>query len=412
MSAALAVSVVSAPAAMARPAAAPAVGIDKGSVVPASLFGMHVYNAEVGSWPTIPVGAFRLWDTRTTWSTIEPVKGQFNWSTLDTAVATSKANGVNDILMVLAGTPLWASDDPSAGGLAGVLPGAAGMPSNLADWDNWVTQVVTRYKGQITSYQIWNEANLTTFSTGSANEMAELTKRAYDIIKRIDPAALVVAPSTGTRLGGPFMKFYPAYLKGLKDRGWPVDVFAAHTYPASLGTPVDRAGLAKKWIAVLKAAGAPAKPLWDTENNLGLKGPGPGNPDVDIEGEKAADWVGRTYLDSIRLGLSRTYWYRWEPANDLWGIQMFTGTPGAVAFKTLQEWIVGATYNGCTAKAGNVTCNFTKGGKPFVVLYTDSGAAKKFVVKGSYSQACSLDGTCKPQSGNSIVTNGPVRLSN
>ncbi|MUH46078.1 MAG: hypothetical protein F2793_06150, partial [Actinobacteria bacterium] len=87
MSAALAVSVVSAPAAMARPSAEPAAGIDKGSVVPASLFGMHVYNAEVGSWPTIPVGAFRLWDTRTTWSTIEPVKGQFNWSTLDTAVA-------------------------------------------------------------------------------------------------------------------------------------------------------------------------------------------------------------------------------------------------------------------------------------------------------------------------------------
>jgi hypothetical protein len=208
------------------------------------------------------------------------------------------------------------------------------------------------------------------------------------------------------------MKFYPAYLKGLKDRGWPVDVWAAHTYPASLGTPVDRAGLAKKWIAVLKAAGAPAKPLWDTENNLGLKGPGPLNPDVDIEGEKAGDWVGRTYLDSIRLGLSRTYWYRWEPANDLWGIQMFTGTPGAEAFKTLEDWIVGATYNGCAAKGGNVTCNFAKGGKPFVVLYTDSGAAKKFAVKGSYSQVCSLDGTCKAMTGKSIVTNGPVRLSN
>jgi hypothetical protein len=91
---------------------------------------------------------------------------------------------------------------------------------------------------------------------------------------------------------------------------------------------------------------------------------------------------------------------------------MYTGTPGAEAFKTLEDWIVGATYNGCTAKAGNVTCNFAKGGKPFVVLYTDSGAAKKFAVKGSYSQVCSLDGTCKAMTGKSIVTNGPVRLSN
>ena len=54
----------------------------------------------------------------------------------------------------------------------------------------------------------------------------------------------MAAPSTGTRLGGPFKKFYPAYLAELKDLGWPIDVWSAHTYPASLGTPVDRAALA------------------------------------------------------------------------------------------------------------------------------------------------------------------------
>ena len=112
----------------------------------------------------------------------------FDWTKLDGAVATAQNNGVNDILMVLAGTPAWATDDPAAGGTAGVLPGAAGMPKDLADWDDWVRQVVTRYKGRITAYQPWNEANLTTFSTGTPKEMAELTKRAYDIIKSIDPA--------------------------------------------------------------------------------------------------------------------------------------------------------------------------------------------------------------------------------
>jgi hypothetical protein len=409
LSGALLASLVSAPIATAKPSAQPGAPIAKGTVIPASLFGMHVYNAEQGNWPNVPVGSLRLWDNQTAWANIETTQGAFNWTALDTSVATAKKNGVNDILMVLAGTPAWATDDSSPTALP--VPGAAGMPRNLAWWDNWVTQVVTRYKGKITSYQPWNEANLSTFSTATPDEMADLTKRAYDIIKAIDPAATVVAPSTGTRLGGPFMKFYPAFLAGLKARGWPVDVWAAHTYPASLGTPVDRAGLAAKWIAVLRSSGAPNLPLWDTENNFGLKGPGPLNPDVDLEGAKAGDWVARTYLDSLRLGISRVYWYRWEPYNDLWGIQMNTGTPGAEAFGTLQDWIVGATYRGCTQKAAQVNCSFTKAGKAFSIVYTSNGRIANFKLPRSFAKVCELNGVCTPLNANKVRTNGPVLLT-
>ncbi len=311
---------------------------------------------------------------------------------LDAAVANAQSHGVNDILMVLAGTPLWASSDPTSGGAAGVLPGAAGMPSNLADWDDWVAQVVTRYKGRITAYQPWNEANLSTFFTGTPAQMADLTQHAYTIIKSIDPAATVVAPSTGTRLGGPFKKFYPAFLRELKARGWPVDAFAAHTYPASLGTPGDRAGLAQLWISTLKAAKAPNLPLWDTENNFGLAGPGPSNPDQDINGTKAADWTARTYLDALRLGISRVYWYAWGPDLDLVGIQMNTGSPAATAYATVQDWIVGAKYNGCIGTA-TVACNFAKGGVKTQIVWTEKGT-KSVVIPKQFKKICRLDGSC------------------
>ena len=294
------------------------------------------------------------------------------------------------------------------GGTAGVLPGAAGMPRNFADWDDWVTQVATRYKGRITAYQPWNEANLTTFSTGTPQEMAELTQRAYTIIKSIDPKALVVAPSTGTRLGGPFKKFYPQYLAELKIRNWPVDVFAAHTYPASLGTPVDRAYLAKVWQSYLKAAGVPDLPLWDTENNFGLAGPGAANPDQDINGTQAADWTARTYLDALRLGISRVYWYSWGPDLDLVGIQMHEGTPAAAAYQTLQDWIVGATFNGCSGTA-KVTCRFAKDGKKFTIVWAEKGA--KTFPTAQARQICSLDGTCTAVKGKKISVSSPVKLS-
>ena len=401
---ALTTSLLVAPAAQAAPA--PLQDL-RGSTVQQSLFGMHVFNLEDGVFPTVPVGAIRLWDNETTWSAIEPAKGVFAWAKLDTAVATAEAGGVTDILMVLAGTPAWATSDPSSGGAAGVLPGAAGAPANLQDWDDWVRAVVTRYKGRITSYQPWNEANLSTFFTGSPQVMAQMTKRAYDIIKSIDPAAKVVAPSTGTRLGGPFKKFYPAYLRELKALGWPVDVWAAHTYPASLGTPVDRALLARTYLSVLRAEGAPDLPIWDTENNFGLAGPGPTNPDQDITDARAADWTARTYLDALRLGISRVYWYAWGPENDLVGIQMYAGTPAATAYQTLQQWIVGSRFVRCTNGA-KVTCTFDRAGTKSKIVWAERGKAR-FKTRG-FSQVCALDGTCAPVTKKTIRVAGPVQL--
>ena len=378
-----------------------------GFAVDRSLFGMHVFYVQDGQWPTIPIGSLRLWDNQTTWSAIEKSKGVFDWTKLDNAVATAESQGMKDILLVLAGTPAWATDSPNSGGAAGVLPGAAGMPKNIADWDNWVTAVATRYKGKITAYQPWNEANLTTFSTGTPAQMADLTKHAYDIIKKIDPNATVVAPSTGTRLGGPFMKFYPKYLAELKARNWPVDVFAAHTYPASLGTPVDRAALAIKWLAVLKASGAPNLPLWDTENNFGLAGPGAANPDQDIVGQKAAEWAARSYLDALRLGISRVYWYAWSADQDLLGIQMNAASPAAAAVATLQNWIVGSTFNGCHGGT-KVKCGFTTSGVQSRIVWAQAGKGA-FATKG-YTQVCTLDGACAPVTGPRIVVSGPVLL--
>lgn len=400
-------------AALVIPTTAPASAADlRGTVVKDTLFGMHVFGSQTGQWPTIPFGALRIWDSDTSWSKIEKTPGVFDWTALDTVVATAEKNGVTDMMMVLAGTPAWASSTPTSKGHPGQLPGEQGMPTDLAFWDRWVEAVVTRYKGRINSYQPWNEANLTTFFTGTPAEMAVLTKRMYDIVKRVDPSALVVAPSTGTRLGGPFKAFYPRYLNELKDRGWPVDVFTAHMYPASLGTPKDRRALANAWIDMLENAGAPDLPIWDTEVNFGLAGPGPANPDQDITGRRAQDWAARSYLDALRLGISSAYWYAWGPDNDLLGIQMNTGAPAATAVSTLQDWIVGATYVNCAEKPNKaVTCNFTRNGNRFQVVWSE-GARRSFTAPAGATKSCNLNGKCTPLKANRKVrVNSPTLLS-
>ena len=380
----------------------------KGTVIQDSLFGLHVNGAERGVWPTINFGSLRLWDNATSWTNIETSKGVFDWTNLDKAVSNANQNGVTDFLMVLSGTPTWATNQRNPISLP--APNASGVPANMADWDDWVRAVATRYKGKITNYQPWNEANLKTFYTGTPAQMAELTKRAHDIIKSIDPSATIVAPSTGLRLNGALQRFYPKFLQELKARNWPVDVWSAHTYPNSLGTTNDRRKLANTWIDLLKAAKAPNLPLWDTENNYGLGGPGPDFPEQDIKGTKAATWTAATYLDALRLGISRVYIYQWGPYNDLWGIQYKDGAPGAIAMNTLQKWIVGTTYKGCKEAKRKVTCKFRTSDGVNQIVYSET-RKKKFKVAKRYKQMCQLDGTCSAVPANRKVrTKSPVLL--
>ena len=371
---------------------------------------MHVQGEEAGLWPSAPFGALRLWDNGTAWSQIELEPGVYKWDNLEGALENASSKGMTDVLMVLGTTPEWNATEVNETDYP--QPGAASAPKDLKAWDAWVTEVATRYKGRISAYQIWNEANLKNFWNGTPEEMAELTKRAYDIIKKIDPDALVVSASPTTRLTGPFDKFFPAYLTALGEKGWPIDVVGVHTYPAADGDPTDRGVAIKKVQDYLSAAGAPADlPLWDTELNYGLAGPGD-LPKQEITGARAAGWVVRTYIDDLRYGVDRSYWYIWTPRPyDLLGIQAFPGSDAEQGFFALDSWVVGAEFGGCEDASGVVTCSFTKDGAKSIVAWSETGDAPYTAPEGTQL-------VCDPLSNCQEVTPGqqmtlteiPVRI--
>ena len=386
----------------------------RGQIIQPEMFGLHVKNEQYGVWPSIPFGSLRLWDNDVAWSQIEVAPGVYDWTNLDNAVANAEANGVTDIMFVIAGTPQFYSTSTCVAPACLPTNGGAGVPTDFGAYDRFVEAAVTRYKGRITSYQPWNEGNLLTFFEGTPQQIAALTKRTYDVVKRIDPAADVVATSVGTRLGAQnnkFYRWYRPYLRALKASGWPIDAYAVHTYPASLGTPVDRGVLAEKFNRLLKQENAPKLPVWDTENNFGLKGPGPQNPDVDIEGARAANWTAVAYLDALRLGISRVYMYTWEPYNDLWGIQYYNGTQGAMAMETMQEWIVGTRFRRCVTnnKETKVRCNFTGTDGLFQIVYPTKGT-KSFKTNKRFTEVCNLTGSCQPIKNRKVRVSGPVLL--
>ena len=389
--------------------AAPVPSADPNAIKP-SLVGMHIEGAEGGAWASAPFGALRIWDNGTGWSQIELEPGVFKWDNLDGVVENATSKGMTDILMVLGTTPEWNAKEVGKDDYP--QPGAASAPKDLAAWDNWVTEVATRYQGRINAYQIWNEANLKNFYNGTPEEMAELTKRAYDIIKKIDPTATVVAASPSTRLESSFAKFYPAYLKALGEKGWPVDVFAIHTYPNSKGDPSARGALIQAAKDALQAAGAPDLPLWDTELNYGLAGPGPDFPKQDITGAKAAGWVVRTYIDDLRYGVGRSYWYIWTPKPyDLLGVQAFPGSDAEQGFFALENWVFGASFAGCEESGGAVICNFTKDGAKSIVAWAQTGEVPYTAPEGSQLLCDPLANCQELAAGTAVTLNEiPVRI--
>lgn len=375
-----------------------------------SLVGMHVEGAEAGAWPSAPFGALRLWDNGTAWSQIELEPGVYKWDNLEGVLENAQSKGMTDILMVLGTTPEW--NAKTIGPDDYPQPGAASAPKDLDAWDAWVTEVATRYKGRITSYQIWNEANLKNFWNGTPEEMADLTERAYDIIKKIDPTALVVSASPSTRLTASFNKFFPAYLKALAEKDWPVDVIGIHTYPTGEGDPVARGLLIKAVQDALTKANAPADiPLWDTELNYGLAGPGD-IPRQEITGVDAAGWVVRTYIDDLRYDVGRSYWYIWtQKPYDLLGIQAYPGSDAEQGFFALENWVFGSRFDGCTESGQAVTCDFTRDGKTSVVAWAQKGEAQYTAPAGA-QLVCDPMANCKEVEPGAAVTltEVPVRI--
>ncbi|MEZ5117524.1 MAG: hypothetical protein R2737_14785 [Candidatus Nanopelagicales bacterium] len=375
-------------------------------------FGLHVSGVNQGAdWPTVRVGSLRLWDTSTGWAQVEKKPGEYDWTSLDAALAAAKKAGTKDILLVLGTTPEWAATK-IVEGYDYPLPGSASAPKNFDDWDTWVRTVATRYQGQIRAYQVWNEASLLNFWNGTPDQMGELTERAYKIIKSIDPKAIVVAASTTTRLEGSYLRFFPPYLQSLKERGWPVDAFAGHFYPPGDGTPNDRVALIQLVQNELKKAGAPKKPLWDTESNFGLAGPGD-IPKQELTGSKAAAWVSRALLDSVRTGLARTYWYLWSPPYPLLGIQLNSQTTSAKAWQTTYDWVAGGKV-ACTTYKNLVRCTVTKGGKTSTIAFATTGTRTILSPTGT-DQRCNVLGSCvsakaraKVKVGGSPVWFGPA----
>jgi hypothetical protein len=348
-------------------------------------------------WPSAKFGTLRLWDTGTSWTSLEPVQGVWNWQPLDLWVAAAEQHGVKDILLTLGQTPPWASSNPDDVNYVGA--GAPAPPTDNQYWRDYITAVAQRYKGRVRYYEIWNEPNDPAYYTGTVAELAELTAEAYAILKSVDPGNTVLSPAA----------YAPGYLDQLLQAGIAqnVDMIAYHFYetpPEATAADIANVNL------VMTANGVSSLPLWATE---GASGDDTTQPET-----LAAAYLVRKYLVHLAFGSIRFDWYAWGKATTFCvGTEENNPqvlTEAGRAFGILLGWLRGATLTGASIDtSGTWQIDLAWAGDDHGIIAWNPNATVQFHIPNNMRPVTQRDilGNSTPVEGSTVsVGYSPVLL--
>ncbi len=371
------------------------------AAIPATFFGLTVGNFEYLT-PTIPFGTARSWESfpPLDWADNNPSPGVYNFATLDNFIAVNQARGA-EMIYTLGRTPQWASSQPNAPGPYG--PGQCAPPSDLSNWDNYVNAIVTHVAGKIKYWELWNEPNDPKYYCGDIPTMVTMAQHAAQIIKSIDPTALVLSPASNSTSG-------PAWLSTfLADGGaGAVDVIAFHGYSST--TAEDILTVIANNQAAMQANGAGSKPMWDTEASWAGSGL-IGTPPMAVQ----VGFISKYYLLQWSQGVSRFVWYAYDGGPIWGGLWTLIGgpSPAATAYNETYNWMVGASLTSpCSENANNIwTCSFTRPGGYQAEAVWISGSTATFAVPSQFTEYRDLTGAVYPLTGQSVtIGDQPILL--
>jgi polysaccharide biosynthesis protein PslG len=154
------------------------------------------------------------------WNTIERTQGNFDFQSTDQFTQAALQHN-KKILAVLCYDAAWMHDDKKKQPYI--------SPEYYDAFTRYVTATVTRYKDQVSAFEIWNEPNLKIrFWGGKDNEFFDLFKRTVNAIKSIDSTIIVTTPGICRGSDKYLQKMFEA---GAMEH---VDVISFHPYAITL----------------------------------------------------------------------------------------------------------------------------------------------------------------------------------
>ncbi len=259
------------------------------------------------------------------WSSIEPEKGKWDFSTPDAVVNNAEKSNLK-IYASLISTPSWVAKSPID-------------PPDFLEWMIFVKKLSERYGDRIAVYGIWNEPNLEEFWSGTSEQYVEiLLKPAYPIIKFNAPHSLVAAPELAhlysARLG--ITDFFASIKKYGGEKS--LDVVSHHIYGDTdfsskiFGFKFIGIQYRQGLLQMLKDNGLGDKHIWITEMGS--------NVSNSNEEQQASNLIAQlSLLKSLPL-FDKAIIYELGPEsnNDQWGLLRPDGTKRP-AFYQIQKFM-------------------------------------------------------------------------
>ena len=287
------------------------------------------------------------------WGGVEYVKGEWRWEMTDPGIQILYHNlppHNAGLLVNLKSIPSWAAKDPTADGAMVWAPqiyrGSSSVPAHMKNWEDYLTRLVTRYKGRIKYYETPNEANHEMKLT--PQQILETNRVMYQTIKRIDPSAIVVGPATA---GTPTMAEWTGEYMALGGKDI-TDIVTCHFY----GQPEAIPYLYGKVKMELRRAGAGDKPVWNSESGYLPNSEENSGGDNNLESREAK--TVRAFLLQWAVGIQR--WYVFGDVNN----------PGMKqAIEQTKKWMTGAVMRHCAVKNLVWECEMERQGHRYLIVW-------------------------------------------
>ncbi len=231
------------------------------------------------------------------WNGIEPQNGTFKFDELDRYVDNCTAHGIR-ILAILDYSAEWASSAPENWSNRDRFP-----PKHLSDWEEYVFETVTHFKGRVTHWEVWNEPNIRYFwlPKQDPREYSRLLRSTYATAKKADPECTIL-------IGG-IIGFDVDYLRKVYEQGSSMyfDVVSLHPYlgndPFDLGNFSGNMSAVK---ALISEFGDSNKEIWFTEMGW------PTSENTSKEDQAA--YLIRGYVLSLAVGADKLFWFNLNAA--------------------------------------------------------------------------------------------------
>ncbi|MBM4046493.1 MAG: hypothetical protein FJ279_15390 [Planctomycetes bacterium] len=215
------------------------------------------------------------------WYKVEPEPGKWIFTEADAAIDRALAHGVS-VFGVLHGTPSWASRDGQQS--------YTSIPKDWTQWERYVEQVVSHFKGKVKVWEVWNEPQ-------SATLYYDLCRHSYAAAKRANPDCLVIGCSS-TLYSSSFLKEF-VQLGGLQH----LDEVSAHVYHYS----ANLREVFEKYSGLLGG-----RRVWNTEGG-GWGGSTFYSTRLDHKPERpGVQQVGRYYTTFAATPIGRMQCYYWN----------------------------------------------------------------------------------------------------